>query len=173
VVTALDRASGDVAWEYDGGTLGGVGMTAALRDGRLYVPISGYIFDASDGTDLGRFTSESTPVFGDGVTIYATHEGVVQGVSTETGRSVWTFDPEGDTTSAPLLVGSTVYFGTGDGTVYGLDEATGGVQWTGDAGGSVRPIYDGRPFPNPGLGAGSGFLFVPTETGLAAFRSVG
>lgn len=171
-IRALDRQTGSRVWQHTEGCSGGGGVTTALHGGRLYVHPWGYVMDPPTGEIVDRFTSDTIPAFGDRLNVYV-DDGIVSGFAPASTEAAWRFETGHDATSAPLVVTSTVYVATAGGTVFGLDEGTGDLVWSGSTGHPVRPYFDGRPFPTPGLGAGEGMLFVPGETRLSAFGPAG
>jgi polyvinyl alcohol dehydrogenase (cytochrome) len=145
-VFAIDASTGKVLWTHDVATAGGelVNGTAAIADGRVFVPIS-----RANGPELAA-------------------------LSLADGSPLWevSYDPQtgADTFGSPVVWGGKVYIGTagqnGDpdvplrGSVTALDVATGAQVWQthtvpeGDNGGPV--------WTTPAIDTDTGTLFVGT-----------
>jgi outer membrane protein assembly factor BamB len=59
---------------------------------------------------------------------------MVHCLSTETGKSLWTFRTNARVDSSPAVVGGLVYIGSSDGRLYGLDLSSGDKLWEFNAG---------------------------------------
>jgi outer membrane protein assembly factor BamB len=175
-VYAFDRATGAQAWHYDGGSEGGGGRTPVLAGGRLYVrdPIStGYVFDASTGAFISNFASGPAPAFV-GKTGLFLPSGVLQARTVPGGALLWSFNGDGQLSTAPIAVrdtgGTHVYEGSASGMLYALNLADGSVAWSTNVGSGIPgPDEQNVSQPLTGLAAGEGLLVVPAGHVLAAY----
>ncbi len=131
--------------------------------------------DATSGRVTGTFTSTLAPAF-DSNEMFT----VSAGVLTATGSDNWTYSgdgtPNGEPSTAPVVVNGTVYVGAASGKVYALPEAVNGVNtpgWVGNAGAPILPAVEDIQAPSPsftgGLSVGGGMLIVPATGTLTAF----
>jgi outer membrane protein assembly factor BamB len=137
--------------------------------GRVYAPGTGQV--------IKRFSGDA-PAFGydEAVQAVPNAHGVLTLRAFAPGSMAahWTFAEPGAASnppgSMPLLADGYVFAEGSSGTVWALAPCTGSVAWQGATG---SPASDGGVEPLPGLSAGGGYLVVPTQTGVAAFRGSG
>lgn len=168
----FDPLDGTALWHYDGGCYGGGGKTSMFADGFLYVrdPPEDQIFDAATGKAVGTFSATVIPAVS-GDSAYYLLNGTLSAVDRMTQSTRWTFASDGKLDTAPLVIDSAVVIGAASGTVYALDAATGSVLWSGQAAGAIsRPDEQNVSAPLVGLGAGGGYLVVPSGNVVNAWK---
>jgi outer membrane protein assembly factor BamB len=178
----LSASTGSILWA-DTPSCDAGGTLESSYDGAGHVwgdnPVGGglgQILAVSTGQILGHFPGWA-PAFGYGeaVQVALTSGGVpeVRAFYPGTQTTLWTL-PESTSSSAPgslpLLADGYVFAESPQGTVLGLAPCTGSVAWQGSAG---SPAPSGSYDPLLGLAAGNGYLVVPIQGGLAAFRGSG
>lgn len=153
-LVALDRGSGQVAWQ---GPINTAGNAAVARGVVGAVWGSLMMFDQASGAPVHTYrfgtTSLSSNVVSDGSRFYvATHDGHAVAVDPATGEAAWTtrlaqgpVSPGfGVTLSGEVLAVAVKHFGTGpaapdSGIVAVLDRATGAVRWRAALQGAADP----------------------------------
>lgn len=89
----------------------------------------------------------STPAVVDGVVVFGDQNGVIQGISLESGERLWTSSVNGPVFSSPAVYKKQVIFGSSDGFVYCLDAKTGKEKWKRHTDAAVL----GSPLVNDGI----------------------
>jgi polyvinyl alcohol dehydrogenase (cytochrome) len=142
VYAAFDRSTGETVWARrlaDGSALGGVMVTAAYGDGRIYVTCN---------VMAGEYPANPTD---------PRHRSVTYGLDAATGRVHWQRDMPAASFGALTLANGVLFQPTVPGTLYALDARKGDVLWSaepgGDLGGGVS-VADGR------VVTGHGFWFL-------------
>jgi outer membrane protein assembly factor BamB len=175
-VYAFNRSNGTPLWHYDSGIEGGGGKTPVLAPGnRLYTRDFGgsYVFDATSGEIVDTFGSYTAPAFVDGTGLFL-YDGALEARDAVSGSLLWTFQGDGELSSAPIVVksptGIHVYEGSSGGMLYALNIADGSVAWSGSVGAGVPgPDEQNVSQPLTGLAAGEGLLVVPAGNLLVAY----
>jgi outer membrane protein assembly factor BamB len=182
-VIKLDLVIGSPIWTASGGCSGGGGKTAALGKDLVYArdfTISGpggSIFDLATGSPRGSFFAGvhtgPVPAVGDGA-IFLIEDGALVSRDPLALAANWTFSP-GSLVSAPLLIDGTVIVGSSAGTLYAVDATTGEQVWSASAGAPIAAPDEFIPSGHPitGFGAGEGWLVVPAQSTLTAWRVAG
>ena len=172
-VYKFDPIVGTPLWHYAGPCSGGGGETAAFADGQLYVrdPTNppDKIFDASNGVELGTFSSTTIPAL-TSQAAYFLVAGTLTAVDRATQDVLWTFTGDGDLRSVPIVIDSVVVIGSGNGAVYALDDATGAIVWSGQAVNAIEGPDQLNAYPLTGLGVGGGYLVVPAGNAVQAWK---
>jgi outer membrane protein assembly factor BamB len=175
-VYAFNRSNGAPLWHYDSGIEGGGGKTAVLAPGnRLYTRDFGgsYVFDAASGEIVDTFGSYTAPAFADGAGLFL-YDGALEARDAVSGSLLWSFQGDGELSSAPVVVkspsGTHVYEGSSNGMLYGLNLADGSVTWSTNVGAPIPgPDEQNVSQPLTGLTAGEGLLVVPAGNRLVAY----
>ena len=166
-------ATGALLWYRPTGCSGGGGKTPVLGGGKLYVRDFSYpaILDAGTGAELGLWqTSGPAPAL-DGVNRYVLTGSTLRAENAGSGSLQWSFDGDGELSSAPIVAGDTVFVGSATGGLYGLSSATGAVTWSTNVGSPIpRPDEQNVSQPLTGLASHGGLLVVPAGSALHAFR---
>lgn len=135
-VHALDRTTGEQAWDYEveGGIVGGL----TVEDGIAYFGTNEntvYALDIATQTLVWTqpFRTEgwvwSAPAV-DAERVYIGTMGQrVYALDRDTGEEVWSFQASGALPGAPALTDGAVVIGSVDQHVYALDAATGDLRW--------------------------------------------
>jgi outer membrane protein assembly factor BamB len=176
-VYAFNRSNGAPLWHYDSGSAGGGGKTAVLAPGdRLYTRDFGgsFVFDASSGEIVDTFGSSTAPAFADGAGLFLYND-AIEARDAVSGSLLWTFQGDGQLSSAPIIVksqsGTHVYEGSSSGMLYALDLADGSVAWSANVGaGVLGPDEHNVSQPLTGLAAGENLLVVPAGNLLVAYE---
>jgi outer membrane protein assembly factor BamB len=180
-VQRVHPVQGTRSWVYIGGCSGGSAGVASLMPWGLHVrsPTNttpdGFkpnIFDVVTGKPVPNFGDVRwAPVARDASSGYflsgaALHLAVIGPTLTP----IWSFTGDGTLTLAPLRVESTVFIASRSGMVHALDATTGTELWSANSGASVPSGHDLGSRTPSGLGFADGWLLVPTETGLRAWK---
>ena len=178
----FDPLLNTLLWHYDGGCEGGGGNTAAYAGGRLFVRDAptippGLVFDAASGSLLGHFNAGPIPALSDNRAFILTIDDNGLGTLTATDLSAqnaqWTFTGDGHLDTAPIVIDNAVVIGSYSGAVYALNASDGSVLWSASAGPRILgPVGLDVGTPERGLGAGDGYLVVPADNVLSAWRLV-
>lgn len=160
-LTAIDPASGDIAWQQD---LGATGSGAPTVYGGLVYLVSGDNTAWAIETDTGRVRWQltqaadvnnvlgaSAPALNDKFAIFAYGDGGLHGAFREGGLRLWSSFVSGqrrfksvakvsDITGDPVIDGDTVYVGSHSGRLVALDINTGDRQWTAPEG-AIGPVW--------------------------------
>ncbi len=180
-VYKFDPITGTSLWHFNGPCTGGGGSTPVYASGLLYVrdpamsimvnPVSpgppGYIFNATNGTQVGSFNAGPIPAIGP-TTGFFENSGTLRAVDLSSKNVLWSFAGDGKLVSAPIVINQDVFVGSGSGNVYALDAATGSQLWNGNAGASIAATEGFT-----GIGAGEGYLVVPAGNVLTAWKLSG
>jgi outer membrane protein assembly factor BamB len=174
-VPAYALATGNVIWNYNSGCDGGGGAVAAYYRGRVYAPgvnlETGVILDSKNGNVDGNLNSNFLlPAFHGNFSYAITNGGVIS-TNLKTGNVGW-FQPISDSLGTPpIVVNGTVFVLSETGVVYALNSTTGTVlqKLSPGLGGGSAGGYDSYS----GLGAGQGYLVVPSGDILAAYTPSG
>ena len=133
-VTAMDAASGNVAWSAEVGK--GVGTTPGLGDDMVVVgTLDGEVVALSqaDGSEMWRTKVSSeviaAPAIRDGLVVVRSHDGRLFGLSGSDGSRRWVFDRGVPLLSlrgngAPVIDGGMIYVGYDNGKVVALKAAS-------------------------------------------------
>lgn len=142
VYAAFDRSTGETVWARrlaDGSALGGVMVTAAYGDGRIYVTCN---------VMAGEYPANPTD---------PRHRSVTYALDATTGKVHWQRGMPAASFGALTLANGVLFQPTVPGTLYALDARKGDVLWSaepgGDLGGGVS-VADGR------VVTGHGFWFL-------------
>jgi outer membrane protein assembly factor BamB len=175
-VYKFDPVSGTTLWHYSGGCEGGGGSTDALGSGLLFTrdwsALPYTIFDASSGAIAGNYAADPIPALGS-QTGYFLSAGTLRGItlSLPLPAALWSFAGDGSLVSAPIIVNGDVFVASSSGRVYALDGSTGTQLWSGNAGAAISAAVSASVAqPQPGLGAGEGYLVVPAGSVVTAWR---
>ena len=99
------------------------------EDGRLY----GYIADTGESLWDRPFSAGdkiwSTPVVGNGIAYFGSHDGNIYAVNTATGEEEWRYETGGVVAGKPLLFDGMVLAGSFDKNLYALDAVDGDLRW--------------------------------------------
>ncbi len=177
--------SGAPMWRYESPTFSCTGAVTVVRSGRVYarpdLVEDGLVLDANTGHTSGDFYSYLPPVVGrdrlyvlDTDNRYTPRYGccTLRALDLATGAEDWHFAPSEEQRAIipGLLVNGTLYTGANDGSLFGLDAATGAVQWRGRAPDQIMLTDEHNSHsPLTGLGAGGGYLLVPSHEWLVAY----
>ncbi|SCE36566.1 Outer membrane protein assembly factor BamB, contains PQQ-like beta-propeller repeat [Streptomyces sp. DvalAA-14] len=173
---AFDPTSGDPIWHHDTDCEGGGGRTPVLADGGVWVrDVAGMAPSVlKAGTGQVRSTYDATgsspaPAF-DGRQGYFVDDGVLQERYSPTLATRWTFEGDGQISTAPIVVNGYVYVGSRTGELWALNGATGQSVWSTDVGAPIAdPDEQNVSQPLTGLGAGGGLVVVPATNLLVAY----
>jgi outer membrane protein assembly factor BamB len=178
----LNATTGKVVWNDNPGCDGGGTLMASFDGASVWGDDpggggQGRVFNSGTGQVIKRFPGEA-PAFGYSEAVQPAFDSAgtleIHAFNPATMATRWTFIEPGGTTnpygSAPLLADGYVFAEGSQGTVWALKPCVGGVVWQGSAGGPAQ--YFGFD-PLPSLAAGDGYLVVPTQTGLTAFKGSG
>jgi polyvinyl alcohol dehydrogenase (cytochrome) len=142
VYAAFDRSTGETVWARrlaDGSALGGVMVTAAYGDGRIYVTCN---------VMAGEYPANPTD---------PRHRSVTYALDATTGKVHWQRGMPAASFGALTLANGVLFQPTVPGTLYALDARKGDVLWSaepgGDLGGGVS-VAEGR------VVTGHGFWFL-------------
>jgi outer membrane protein assembly factor BamB len=175
-VYKFSPVSGVPLWHYNGSGSGGGGFTAVYANGRLYArdwsQPDALVFDATNGSIVGNFTSAQIPAAST-TTIHYLSSGTLRAINLTTNAEAWHFSGDGSLVSAPVQVNGTVIIGSASGNVYALDATSGSQVWSANAGAAIAASTDMTAMQLTGLGVGEGFLVVPASTVLTAWRITG
>ena len=165
----FDPLSGAALWHYSGPCDGGGGETPVYANSQLYVQNIGFqlntnmIFNAETGVQQGSFAASVIPAVTSSAAFYL-NNGTLTAFSLSTQTTLWTFQGDGQLTTAPIVIDGAVIIGSGSGTVYALNAITGAVLWSGTAGTTMIASSW------TGIGAGEGWLVVPAGNVLSAWK---
>lgn len=172
---AFDPTSGDPIWRHQTGCSGGGGRTPVVADGGVWVRDGGMapsVLDVADGEVRGTYEVNGwspAPAF-DGRQGYFVDDGVLQERHSRTLDTRWTFEGDGQISSAPIVVNGYVYVGSRTGQLWALNGATGESVWSTDVGAPINePDEHNVSQPLTGLGAGGGLVVVPASDLLVAY----
>jgi len=180
-VYKFDPITGTLLWRFNGPCEGGGGTTPVYANGMLYVrdPIMslisnptnpappGYIFNATNGTQVGTFNAGPIPAI-KSTTGFFQNNGTLRAVDLSSNNVLWSFAGDGKLVSAPIVINQDVIVGSSSGNVYAIDAVTGSQLWNGNAGASIA-VTEGFS----GIGAGEGYLVVPAGNVLTAWKLSG
>jgi outer membrane protein assembly factor BamB len=165
----FDPLSGAALWHYSGPCDGGGGETPVYANSLLYIQNIGpqfnnnLIFNAQTGVQEGSFAASVIPAVSSNAAFYL-NNGTLTAFDLTTQTTSWTFQGDGQLTTAPIVIDGAVIIGSASGTVYALNSVTGAVLWSGTAGSTISSS------PWTGLGAGQGWLVVPAGNVLSAWK---
>lgn len=159
-ITALDLATGALAWTADAGAP--VYETPAAGAGLLVVPTTRgrlVALDATTGAEHWALQLDdatvrfAAPAIASDAVLVGASDGSLRALDVATGAERWRFVADGNVAAAPLVAGESVFVGTMGERLYALDLATGTVRWESELEGRVKsePILHG------------GLLLVPAE----------
>jgi outer membrane protein assembly factor BamB len=174
-------ANGAVIWHYGGGCEGAGGSTPVLFGGNMYVrdTTSNVVLDAQTGALVRSFDAALIPAFsgsqgfflnGSILDLNIPEHTTLQAMDLTTWTPSWSFQGDGQLTSAPLVVGGNVYVGSTSGMLYAIDTGTGAKVWSTNVGsGIAAPVEFDRTQPLTGLAAAAGALIVPAGDTVVAY----
>jgi len=174
----FDPLSGVVIWQISNGCSGGTAWTSVYSNNRLYVsnldPGRTYsVFDAQSATKLGTsYTSVVLPAVNGTLGVFIDRQGVLMAVDLMTGTTRWANPAMDNLIIDPLLVDNLVIAATVFGDVYAYDLATGAQLWTGAAGAQIIPAGTNAERALPGMGIGDGWLIVPADHSVRAWKLI-
>jgi polyvinyl alcohol dehydrogenase (cytochrome) len=122
VYAAFDRSTGETVWARrlaDGSALGGVMVTAAYGDGRIYVTCN---------VMAGEYPANPTD---------PRHRSVTYALDANTGKVHWQRDMPAASFGALSLANGVLFQPTVPGTLYALDARKGDVLWSAEPGGNL------------------------------------
>lgn len=173
---AFDPKSGSPLWHHDTSCSGGGGRTPVVGDGGVWVRddagMTPTVLNATDGTvrDTYEASGWSPAPAIDGREGYFVDGGVLKERYTPTLATRWTFQGDGQISTAPIVVNGYVYVGSQSGKLYALNGATGESVWSTDVGAPINaPDEHNVSQPLTGLGAGGGLVVVPATHQLVAY----
>ena len=168
---AINPVTGVVLWTNSGNCNLGAYFAPALFQAKVYLRENtgdGVVLNATNGSSVGSFVTTHAPAF-DGALGFYLDGSLLSATDLQTGQAQWTFTGDGHLSSPPIVVNGTVFVASSSGHLYGLNDLTGAVVST-----KTLPA----PFPEPseltstptrGLGAGGGFLAVPSSNWLVVY----
>lgn len=174
---AFDPATGSPAWHHETGCEGGGGRTPVVAgDGSVWIrdnfDMAPVVLDPATGTTRATY-ADSGPIPApaiDGHQGYFVADGVLRERYTPTLATRWTFQGDGQISTAPIVVNGYVYVGSRSGQLYAVSGATGKSVWSTAVGAPVQaPNEDDVSQPLTGLAAGGGLVVVPATHLLAAY----
>ncbi|MDQ6721869.1 MAG: PQQ-binding-like beta-propeller repeat protein, partial [Candidatus Dormibacteraeota bacterium] len=171
---AFDTSTGSLLWEHAGPCVGGLGHTASLYNGRLYVRDTGgpgVILDAVTGSVVGSFTATAAPALV-GTAGYFLNGTTLEAHDLVAGTSLWTFTGDGTLDTAPLASNGNVFIGSHSGTIYELDSLTGHVVWSDHLASPIPALDESIGMRITGLALGQGTLIVPSMDEVVAYAAV-
>jgi outer membrane protein assembly factor BamB len=171
-VAAFTPTSGSLVWNWSTGCDGGGGAVAAYYRGRVYAPgvniESGLILNAATGAVTGNLNSNSLlPAFS-GSLAFSVSGSDVLATKLSSSNLAWLAALSGTFSEPPIVVNDLVFALNTAGELYVLDAATGVVKqkiMVGLGGGTAAGYGD-----YGGMGAGEGYVVVPSGAVLAAFK---
>lgn len=176
----FDPVTALTLWHFSTGCSGGGGYAPVYAAGSLYTrgiydvatgSAPGRTFNASTGAQTGTFAADAPPAFSD-TTEFVLSQKTLTATALTGGATLWTFSGDGGLVSAPIVIDGVVVTASSSGTVYALDAASGSVRWQGTAGAAVAASDEEDPTILTGLGAGDGYLVVPSGNVLNAWRLI-
>jgi len=181
-VFKFDPLVGTPLWHYAGGCGGGGGLTSVYANGKLYTrdyasSPSDQIFDAESGAQLGSFGPSAMPAFSSDAGFFRstdsqTNLATLTAVDQTSGSSLWTFQGDGNLTTAPIVIDGVVVVASSSGNVYALNASDGAVVWSGSTGTPINGPDEQNADQLTGLGAGEGWLVVPAGNSIVAWKIV-
>lgn len=171
-VYGFEPVDGEPLWAYGNGCTGGGGRTPVLAEGLVWVrdgTTGGIALDTRTGQLTQVHASITAPAF-DGTRGFFREGSSLVARAPRTQAPLWTFDGDGQLSSAPIVVGNHVYVGSSSGMLYAVDAVTGLSSWSGNAGAPIRaPDEHNVMSPVAGLGAGHGLVVAAASNLLVAY----
>lgn len=170
--------TGEWLWTDETLNSEGGGFTPVYYNGHLFVrdnclSFSNRMVSAKSGSIGAKFKADLPPSFFtlDGNDfIVALVSGSLTATPVKGTAPRWTFNGDGELSSAPLVVDNYVIEGSASGNLYILDESDGHVISSYGVGAGIEaPQEGGQTQPLTGLGAANGVLIVPAGSQLVAF----
>ncbi len=168
-------------WHYSTGCEGGGGKTTVYANGNVFTRdyFGNLILNALTGTlqsTYGNTSTRAAPAV-DATSVYSLTPPTLYAQSLNGGQTRWTFNGDGNLTSAPIVIRTptreVLVEGSSSGMLYALDAATGAQLWSTNVGGSI-PAPDEHNAGNlTGLAAGNGLLVVPNGFSVSAYAGGG
>lgn len=175
-VFKLAPATGELLWKserQEDNWTGTGGLTPVYADGKLYVrdvKNRNVVYDSTTGKALGSFSATLIPAVGKS-TSFNPFNASLRAFDNATQEFRWVLDMH-ELVTPPLVIDSTVFVASTSGAVFALDAGTATELWRGSTGAATYPTFE--PFtssqPHTGLGAGAGYLFVPSGNVLTAWQ---
>ena len=181
--SGLKSGSGAIEWTDNPGCSAGGSLTSSYDGTDVWAgdPADqggGRVLNPATGAVVRGFTGYS-PAFGYGEAVQVVPTSgdsdlEVRAFNPSTLATRWTFIEPGDSGNplgfAPLLADGYVFVTGSYGKTWALNPCTGAVDWSGTTG-KYAPMEGIDPLP--GLAAGDGYLVVPNQRGLTAFKGSG
>ena len=178
-VAAFGQYSGVAQWASTSGqSCVGYGATPVLGNGQLYVNGSygsnqlNQIYSLSTGAALGTYSATQIPAFSASTGFFldaSSGTSVLRAVSLSSGATLWSATGNGALSFAPFVIDNMVIAVSGVGYVYAYDATTGALLASTTTG-WFTPLNTGSAVPQPGVGAGEGYLVIPGPNTLTAWR---
>ena len=171
----FDPLTGLLLWRIPNGCSGGSAWTAAYTDYRLFFPNfdaarTYRVVDTQSATRIGSYPSVVIPAVNTILAAVVDSQGTISVIDRQTGTTRWTNSSLGAITADPLLVDGMTVTANAAGDVYALDTLTGAVLWSDAAGAPIRAANWTAAGPVPGIGVGNGWLLVPADHSLHAWK---
>jgi hypothetical protein len=186
LTSGLSTLTGAITWTDNPGCDGGGTLTSSFDGTDVWAGDpgdqpsgggqgGGELFNPTTGAVVGGFTGYS-PAFGYGEAVQVLPSSgdsdlAVRALNPATLTTKWTFSEPGNSGNPlgfmPLLADGYVYVTGSYGQTWALNPCTGAVDWTGSTG-KYAPGEGIDPLPS--LAAGDGYLVVPSQEGLTAFK---
>jgi outer membrane protein assembly factor BamB len=103
----------------------------------------------TDPQDSGKPTDVTSPVYHEGMILFAYVDGNLVAVDAKSGEKIWTRKLVGHLESSPMAVGGTLYLGTDKTNVVAVRASDGKVLWQFNSPGAIKAspsFHDGRLF---------------------------
>lgn len=173
----LDSVTGFLRWQIPNGCSSGTAWTAAYTDYRLFFANfdsarTYRMVDTQSATRVKTYPSAVVPAVNTILAAFVDGQAAISVVDHATGTVRWTSSSFGAITADPLLADGMTITANASGDVYVLDTLTGAVLWTGAAGAPIRAANWTSAGPLPGIGVGDGWLLVPADHSLRAWKFV-
>lgn len=164
---------GSPLWHHSTYCEGGGGKTPATHGNGVYVrdSIGNVVLDAATGAEIGTFPGAVIPAFS-GSSGFFLNGSTLEAHDLSSGTVTWTFNGDGQLSSAPVTANGYVYVGSATGDVYAVSAADGHVVWSDNTGAAIAAPDEQNAVPLTGLAVGEGNLLVPASTKLVAYSTV-
>jgi outer membrane protein assembly factor BamB len=166
----FDALDGSTRWHHSGTCIGSDSRTPQVQSGIVYTRwTNALMLSELDGSTIGPYTSGTFWAIG-GPNIAITSSSLLRAVTMPMMSPVlWSFGPNSDILSPPLVVGSNVVVGSLGGTLYVVDLATGTQVDSAVVGSIIAPNEQSLQQTPSALAEADGTLFVPLGNTLIAF----
>ena len=151
--------------------------TSVFSEARLYrynsvAPQSYDILNAQTSAVAGSFASATMPAFSDLYAVSIDSQNKVTVFDQFSGNALWTDSSVANLLIDPLLIDGVLVTADVFGMVYVRDANTGALLWSGAAGSQINPSYWAQGGLLPGMGVGDGWLLVPADHSIRAWKLV-